>query len=94
MHAKHMVLINFSYAALSGGTLLQYVMSEQYNHLMELETNKNKKIKKITFHVNTSSLLFYTYNNNNNNNNSSYKAHNTAIASLCAGKGKKEEEKC
>ena len=25
-------------------------------------------------------------NNNNNNNNSSYKAHNTAIASLCAGK--------
>ena len=27
-------------------------------------------------------------NNNNNNNNSSYKAHNTAIASLCAGKEK------
>ena len=26
--------------------------------------------------------------NNNNNNNSSYKAHNTAIASLCAGKEK------
>ena len=37
-----MVLINFSYAALSGGTLLQYVMSEQYNHLMELETNFTK----------------------------------------------------
>ena len=30
-------------------------------------------------------------NNNNNNNNSSYKAHNTAIASLCAGKGKNEK---
>ena len=27
-------------------------------------------------------------NNNNNNNNSSYIAHNTAIASLCAGKEK------
>ena len=25
---------------------------------------------------------------NNNNNNSSYKTHNTAIASLCAGKEK------
>ena len=29
-------LINFLYAALSGGTLLQSVMSQQYNCLMEL----------------------------------------------------------
>ena len=28
-----MVLINFLYAALSGGTLLQSVMSQQYNYL-------------------------------------------------------------
>ena len=26
------------------------------------------------------------FDNNNNKNNSSYKAHNTAIACLCAGK--------
>ena len=29
-------LINFLYAALSGGILLQSVMSQQYNYLMEL----------------------------------------------------------
>ena len=47
-------------------------------------------------HMNES--ILFTINGftttNNNNNNSSYKAHNTAIASLCAGKEKgKEREK-
>ena len=33
------IVINFMHAALSGGTLLQSVMSQQYNCLMELYTN-------------------------------------------------------
>ena len=33
------VLVNFLYAALSGGTVLISVMSQQYNCLMELYTN-------------------------------------------------------
>ena len=33
------VLINFLYAALSNGTLLQFMMSQQNNWLMELYTN-------------------------------------------------------
>ena len=37
------VFINFLYVALSGGTLLRYVMSQQYNCLMELYTHKKKK---------------------------------------------------
>ena len=39
-----MVLINFLYATLSAGTLLQYVMSQQNNCLMELYTNFTPKI--------------------------------------------------
>ena len=34
--------INFVYVALSGGTLLIFVMSQQYNCLMELYTNVYK----------------------------------------------------
>ena len=37
------VLINFLYVALSGGTLLQSVMSQQNNCLMELYKKKKKK---------------------------------------------------
>ena len=37
------VLINFLYAALSGGTELISVMSHQYNCLMKLYTHKKKK---------------------------------------------------
>ena len=33
------VFINLLYVALSGGTLLRFVMSQQYNCLMELYTN-------------------------------------------------------
>ena len=36
------VLITLLYAALSGGTLLQSVMPQQYNSLMELSTNFTK----------------------------------------------------
>ena len=43
------------YVALSGGTLLIYVMSQQYNCLMELYTNFYKIF---TFHENVSSLFF------------------------------------
>ena len=46
------VLINFLSAALSGGTLLQYVMSQQYNCLMELHINFHTIF---TFHENVSS---------------------------------------
>ena len=35
--------INFVYVALSGGTLLMSVMSQQYNCLIELYTNVFKK---------------------------------------------------
>ena len=50
--------INFVYVALSGDTLLIYVMSQQYNCLMELYTHTKKK----TFHENVSFplLLYYT----------------------------------
>ena len=50
------ILTNFLYAALSCGTLLQYVMSQQYNCLMELNTN----FTNFTFHENISSLYLYT----------------------------------
>ena len=49
--------INFVYVALSGGTLLISVMSQQYNCLMELYTNFYKIF---TFHENVSSLFCYT----------------------------------
>ena len=49
--------INFVYVALSGGTLLISLMSQQYNYLMESSTQIKKKI---TFHENVSSLFFYT----------------------------------
>ena len=44
------------YVALSGGTLLISVMSQQYNCLMELYTN----LSKFNFHENVSSLFFDT----------------------------------
>ena len=43
------VLVNFMYAALSGGTVLIYVMSQQYNCLMELYTNLMKMYLPSTF---------------------------------------------
>ena len=49
--------INFVYVALSGGTLLISVMSQQYNCLMELYTNFYKIF---TFYENVSSLFSYT----------------------------------
>ena len=48
--------INFVYVALSGDTFLIYVMSQQYNCLMELYTILFKP--KFTFHENVSSLFF------------------------------------
>ena len=48
------VVINFMYATLSGGTLLQSVMSQQYNCRMELYTN----FTRFTFHENISSPSF------------------------------------
>ena len=48
--------VNFVYVALSSGTLLISVMSQQYNCLMELYTHFYKN-----FHKNVSSLFFYTY---------------------------------
>ena len=45
------------YVALSGGTLLISVMSQQYNCLMELYTIF---FFFFTFHENVSSLYFYT----------------------------------
>ena len=50
--------INCLYVALSGGTLLIYVMSQQYNRVMDLYTHKKKK--KNPFNENVSSLFFYT----------------------------------
>ena len=44
------------YVALSGGTLLISVMSQQYNCLMELHTNC---LQNLAFHENVSSLFFY-----------------------------------
>ena len=48
-------IINFLYAALLGGTLLQSVMSQQNICLMELYINKKKKN---TFHENVSFPYF------------------------------------
>ena len=45
-------------AALSGGTMLKFVMSQQYSSLLELFIKYPKK-KKITFPENTFSLSFY-----------------------------------
>ena len=45
------------YVALSDGTLLVSVMSQQYNCLLELYT---KFVLNFTFHENVSSLFFYT----------------------------------
>ena len=45
------------YVALSGGTLLISVMSQQYNCLMELYTNF---LQNFTFHESVSSLFFRT----------------------------------
>ena len=50
-------LINVVYVALSAGTLLISVMSQQYNCVMELYTNFYKNF---TFHDHLYSLLFYT----------------------------------
>ena len=50
--------INFVYVALSGGTLLIYVMPQQYNCLMELYTIFFF-LQSFTFHENVSSLFIY-----------------------------------
>ena len=50
--------VDLVYVALSGGTLLISVMSQQYNCLMELYTPKFSQ--NFTFHENVSSLFFYT----------------------------------
>ena len=49
--------INFVYVALSDGSLLISVMSQQYNCLLELYANF---LLNFTFHENVSSLFFYT----------------------------------
>ena len=49
--------IKVVYVALSGGTLLIYVMSQQFNRLMELV---HKFLQNFTSRENVSSLFFYT----------------------------------
>ena len=54
------VLLNFLYAALSGGTVLISVMSQQYNCLMELYTNINLfKILFMKMHLPSTFILRY-----------------------------------
>ena len=52
-------LINFVYVALSGGTLLIYVMSQQYNCLMELYTNFYKILPFMKMYLPSSFILRY-----------------------------------
>ena len=52
-----MKIKKFVYAALSGGTVLISVMSQQYNCL---NATVHKLFKKKYFHENVSSLSFYT----------------------------------
>ena len=51
--------INFVYVALSGGTLLISVMSQQYNCLMELYTNFYKISLLMKMHLPSSLILRY-----------------------------------
>ena len=51
--------INFVYVALSGGTLLIYVMSQQYNSLSN--GTIHQILQNFTFHENVFSLFFYRY---------------------------------
>ena len=62
-----------------------------------IQQQRRLEVKKIMCFKRTVKFLKFkfwlkSHNNNNNNNNSSYKAHNTAIASLCAGKEEKNEK--
>ena len=52
--------INFAYVALSGGTLLIYVMSQQYNCLKELYTNFYKSLLFMKMYL-PPSLILYRY---------------------------------
>ena len=51
--------VNFVYVALSGGTLLIYVMSQQYNCLMELYTNFYKMLLFMKMYIPSSFVLRY-----------------------------------
>ena len=51
--------INFVYVALSGGTLLISVMSQQYNCLMELYTNFYKILLFMKMYLPSSFILMY-----------------------------------
>ena len=51
--------IDFVYVTLSGGTLLIYVMSQQYNCLMELYTNLYKILLFTKMYLPTSCILRY-----------------------------------
>ena len=65
IQSRDMILkgfINFVYVALSGGTLLISVMSQQYNCLMELYKKFYKILLFMKMYI-VSSLLFYTYMN-------------------------------
>ena len=53
------VFMNFVYVALSGGTLLIYGMSQQYNCLMELYTNSYKIVLFMKMHLPSSFILRY-----------------------------------
>ena len=53
------VLVNFLYAALSGGTVLIPVMSQQYNCLMELYTNFTKFSLFMKMHLPSTLILRY-----------------------------------
>ena len=51
--------INFAYVALSGGTLLISVLSQQYNFLMELYTNCYKILFFMKMYLPSSFILRY-----------------------------------
>ena len=53
------VLSNFLYAALSGGTVLISVMSQQYNWLMELYTNFTKLLIFMKIYLPSTFILWY-----------------------------------
>ena len=53
------VFINFLYVALSGGTLLKCVVSQQYNCLMELYTNFYKILLFMKMYLPSSFILRY-----------------------------------
>ena len=53
-----MIFINFVYVALSGGTILMSVMSQQYNCLMELYTNFYKISLFMNMHLPSDSFIY------------------------------------